>query len=81
MIPGHIQKEIDTLSNAQRIKFGQLISWAATSGLPGVSIPVHTYENILNMVKQMGESPISPIEPDRTVNHDWDIVSRQGTDK
>lgn len=74
MIPLHVQEELAKLSEAQKNKFQALISWATSSGLPGVAVPLHTYDQILQMVKQMGEEPVNPIEPDTTVNHDWNFV-------
>lgn len=74
MIPLHVQAELDKLSEAQKNKFQALIAWATSSGIPGVAIPMHTYDHILNMVKQMGEEPVNPIEPDKTVNHDWNFI-------
>lgn len=74
MIPLHVQEELAKLSGAQKNKFQALISWATASGLPGVAVPLHTYDQILTMVKQMGEEPETPIEPDKTINHDWNFI-------
>lgn len=71
MVPTIIKPEYDALNDMQKQKFHQLLSWSAASSLSGVPVPITTYEHILKMVKQMGEEPITPIEPDRTVNHDW----------
>lgn len=77
MIPAHIQHEYEALSNAQKAKFSELIMWANASGLPGVALPMNTYESILEMVKRMGATPDTPAEPDRMVNHDWNIFPKQ----
>ena len=73
MIPSHVQEELDKLSETQKAKFQQLVAWAGASGLPGIGIPLHTYDHLLSMVKQMGAEPETPIEPDRTVNHEWNF--------
>lgn len=80
MIPNHLRDEYNKLSDNQKIKFGELLAWSSASGLPGIALPTQTYENILEMVKKMGPMPDTPVEPDRTVNHDWDIISKQGKD-
>lgn len=77
MMPNHIQQEYEKLSPAQKQKFNHLLSWSTSSGIPGVAVPVMAYEKILDMVKQMGEEPATPVEPDRTVNHDWNFIPTQ----
>lgn len=75
MIPPYIQDELAKLSDAQKQKFQELLAWAGYSGLQGIGgIPVHTFDKLLDMVKQMGAEPVTVAEPDKTVNHDWNHV-------
>jgi hypothetical protein len=72
-IPAHLQADFDALNDAQKAKFRQLMQWTNPSGLQGVQLPVSdaAFDKCLQMVKNMGEEPVTPAEPDRTVNHDW----------
>lgn len=70
-IPPHLQLDFDGLSAAQQSKFMQLATWGAAGGPGNLIITDASFERIFNTVKQMGEEPATPIEPDRTVNHDW----------
>lgn len=71
MIPEHIKVQLSELSSAQQIKFQELIAWAGYTGLSGISMNIN-YENLLEMVKRMGELPIEPKAP--TVENDPDFV-------
>jgi hypothetical protein len=80
MLPtNYIQEEYDKLTEAQKVKFNQLVSWTLANNLPGVFIQMSfsTYENILKMVQNMGPEPICPVEPDMVTNPDWDIISKR----
>lgn len=80
-IPPHLKLDFDSLSSAQQQKFMQLAVWGA-AGEPGkIIITDSAFERIFNSVKQMGEEPITPIEPDRTVNHDWPFDPKQNKGK
>lgn len=72
-IPQHLQLDFDSLTDAQKQKFGELASWGAAGGPGNVIITDASFERIFKSVKQMGESPDTPIEPDKTVNHDWNF--------
>lgn len=82
-IPQHLQAEFDKLSEEQKAKFHQLMMWSNPSGLQGVYLPMQdsAIERCLKMVQQMGAEPDTPIEPDRTVNHDWDFDPKQNKGK
>jgi hypothetical protein len=70
-IPAHLQADYDSLTDGQKAKFMQLAMWGA-AGDPGNTIITDgAFDNILKSVKQMGDEPDTPAEPDRTVNHDW----------
>lgn len=75
MIPGHIIEELNKLSPAQKQKFQDLVMWAGNSGFAGSSLPVD-YGKILEMVQASGETPVTPAEPDKTVNHDWNFAPK-----
>lgn len=79
--PKHIQDQLDAMSDRQRAKYYELIAWSGNAGkdLGSVDIAV-SCQKLIDMVKQMGEEPPTPIEPDRTVNHDWNLISRKRTD-
>jgi len=72
-LPSHLQARFDSLSEAQKQKFYQLMQWSNPSGLRGITLPTNdsAIEGCLKMVEQMGAEPVTPAEPDRTVNHDW----------
>ena len=70
-IPAHLQAEFDALSEAQKAAFTEMAMWGA-AGQPGALVITDmAFERCMKIVKQMGEEPVKPIEPDRTVNHDW----------
>lgn len=70
-IPAHLQPEYDALNDAQKQAFIDMAMWGA-AGQPGnLVITDMAFERCLKVVKQMGEEPVKPIEPDKTVNHDW----------
>lgn len=71
IIPPHLRLDYDSLSDAQKQKFGQLINMGAAGGPMNLFVSDASFERIFNMVKQMSEEPATPIEPDKTVNHDW----------
>lgn len=72
-LPPHLQGDYDALTPAQQDAFTKLVMMGA-AGTPGNLIITHaSFENALKSVKLMGESPDSPIEPDKTVNHDWNF--------
>jgi hypothetical protein len=62
MIPGHIKDELNALSQAQQMKFHELVGWAQNSGFQGSKLPVD-YGHILDMVKRMSSEPIEPVAP------------------
>lgn len=70
-IPQHLQLDYDSLSYIQKDKFNILAQWGSAGGPGNTIITDASFANIFKIVKQMGEDPITPIEPDRTVNHDW----------
>lgn len=76
-MPDHIRIEFEKLSPSQKEKFNQLLAWSGASGLPGIGLPMAAYEKCLEMARQMGEEPSTPVEPDRTINHDWDFIPTQ----
>lgn len=70
-LPAHLQAEFDALSQSQQQKFMEMAMWGA-AGQPGnVIITDMAFEKCLQSVKLMGSEPDQPIEPDKTVNHDW----------
>jgi len=82
-LPAHLQSDYDQLTEGQKRKFQQLMQWTNPSGMNGISLPITdvAFESMLKMVKNMGEEPDTPIEPDRTVNHDWDFDPKQNKGK
>lgn len=82
-LPAHLQSDYDQLTEGQKRKFQQLLQWTNPSGMAGISLPITdiAFENMIKMVKNMGENPDTPIEPDRTVNHDWDFDPKQNKGK
>ena len=71
-IPAHLQLDYDSLSDAQKQAFNQLANWGAAGGPGNVIVSDASFERIYTSVKQMGEEPLIPAEPDRSVNHDWE---------
>ena len=70
-IPAHLQSEYDALNEAQKDAFTKMALWGA-AGTPGnLVITDMAFESCMRTVKQMGQEPIRPIEPDKAVNHDW----------
>lgn len=70
-IPAHLQGDFDQLSEKQQKAFLEMAQWGA-AGQPGnLLITDMAFERCLKIVKQMGEDPVEPIEPDKSVNHDW----------
>jgi hypothetical protein len=72
-IPQHLQLDFDSLTDAQKQKFMELANWGAAGGPGNVIITDASFERIFKSVKLMGESPDTPVEPDKTVNHDWNF--------
>ena len=70
-IPPHLQLDFDGLSDGQKHKFMQLAMWGAAGGPGNMIITDAAFEKIFKTIKQMGEDPDTPSEPDRTVNHEW----------
>lgn len=70
-IPAHLQPEFDLLSKAQQQKLIEMAQWGAAGSPGALVITDMAFERCLKYVKQMGEEPVEPIEPDKTVNHDW----------
>lgn len=70
-IPPHLQLDYDSLTDAQKQKFSELAMWGAAGGPGNLIISDSAFERIYKSVKQMGDTPDTPIEPDKTVNHDW----------
>lgn len=70
-IPSHIKNEYEALSASQKNAFDKLVMMSAAGSPGNLIISFSAYENALKIVKRMGEEPDQPIEPDRTVNHDW----------
>jgi hypothetical protein len=73
MIPQHIADELKKMTAAQKQKFHELCMWASAGAYEGCSVPID-YHLILDEIKRMGPEPITPIEPDKTVNHDWETI-------
>lgn len=70
-IPAHLQSEFDELSDAQQNAFMRIVT-ASAAGTPGnLIVSFAAFESALKSVKLMGPEPDQPIEPDKTVNHDW----------
>lgn len=80
-IPPHLQLDYDSLSPAQQKKFVELAQWGAAGGPGNLIITDAAFERIFNSVKQMGEDPLTPIQPDTTVNHDWEFDPKQNKGK
>ena len=76
-LPAHIREELSKLSQAQILKFHELLSWSTAYGVAGCKIDPITCYKILDMVKNMGENPQQAIEPDKTINHDWQFFPKQ----
>lgn len=74
MIPKHVLDELNLLTQAQKQKFHELSVWAGGGEITGSSLPID-YNKIMDMVRTMGEEPITPAEPDKTVNHDWQTIA------
>lgn len=72
-IPPHLRLDYDSLSEAQKKKFMELAIWGAAGSPGNMIISDASFERIYNSIKQMGEDPIVPIEPDMSVNHDWEF--------
>lgn len=73
MLPSLIQADYDLLSPAQKNAFDQMVAMS-NAGQPGqLLMSDMAYIKILEMVKRMTEEPNLPIEPDRSVNHDWEF--------
>lgn len=72
-IPAHLQSDYDALNDTQKQKFMQLAMWGAAGGPGNAIVTDMAFERILKTIKQMGDQPNEPIEPDRTVNHDWEF--------
>jgi hypothetical protein len=70
-VPPHLQLDYDSLSESQKQKFLELAQWGAAGGPGNLIISDAAFERIFKSVKQMGTEPDTPIEPDKTVNHDW----------
>ena len=62
MIPNHVQEEYKKLSQAQQIRFQELVSWAGGGEIAGGTLPID-YDAILAMVKRMGDEPVDPVAP------------------
>jgi len=69
MIPQHVLDVLKTLSPAQKQKFQELCMWASQSGLQGSVLPVN-YDQLLDMVKQMGPNPVVPVAPPPVIDHE-----------
>lgn len=81
MMPQHVQQEYDKLTPAQQAKFNELMTWS-NAGQPGQTLITDmAYDSFFRMVKNMGDNPDTPAEPDRTVNHEWDLKLKQGSDQ
>lgn len=80
-IPQHLQLDFDSLSPAQKQKFMELAQWGAAGGPGNLIVTDASFERIYKAVKQMGEEPLTPIEPDRRVNHDWEFDPKQNKGK
>jgi hypothetical protein len=76
-IPQHLKLDYDSLSPAQQQKFMELAHWGAAGSLGNLIITDASFERIFNSVKQMGEDPLTPAQPDTSVNHDWDFDPKQ----
>lgn len=73
MVPQHVADVLRTLTPAQQSKFQELCMWAGDSGIQGSRLPIN-YDSILEMVKNMGESPVVPVEPPPVV--DLELLDR-----
>lgn len=63
MLPQHIKDELAKLSQAQVMKFHELVAWASNSGIPEVGVLPVDYYKILEMVHRMGPEPVEPVAP------------------
>lgn len=72
-IPQHLQLDFDSLSPIQQQKFMELSIWGSAGENGNLIISDVAFEKIFNIVKQMGSEPNIPIEPDMSVNHDWEF--------
>jgi hypothetical protein len=70
-IPAHMQDEYDALTAAQKSAFGQLVQMSAAGSPGNLIISFAAFENAMKSVQRMGPEPDQPIEPDKSVNHDW----------
>lgn len=80
-IPQHLRLDYDSLSTAQQQKFMELAHWGAAGSPGNLIITDASFERIFNSVKQMGEDPLTPAQPDTSVNHDWDFDPKQNKGK
>lgn len=72
-LPSHMQSDYDALSPAQKDAFTKIVTMGAAGGPGNMIITDASFEHALKSVKLMGESPDVPVEPDKTVNHDWNF--------
>lgn len=72
-IPPHLQLDFDSLTEVQRQKFMDMVMWGAAGSPGNLIITDMAFATALRFIKQMGEDPVTPIEPDRSVNHDWEF--------
>ena len=80
-IPAHLQPEYDALNDAQKDAFAKM-AMAGAAGAPGnLIITDMAFERCLKYAKQMGPEPIQVIEPDKSVNHDWEFDPKQNKGK
>ena len=70
-IPAHLQAEFDALTDAQQNAFMKLVVSGAAGSPGNLIVSFAAFENALKSVKLMGPEPDQPIEPDKTVNHEW----------
>lgn len=70
-LPQHLQTDYDALTPAQQDAFAKIVMMGAAGSPGNLIISNMAFESALKSVKRMGPEPDQPIEPDRSVNHDW----------
>lgn len=60
MIPKHVLDVLNKLTPAQQQKFQELCMWSGSHAMTGCKVPID-YDRIIDMVTQMGPTPIEPV--------------------
>lgn len=75
-LPAFVKEELSKLTTEQVMKFYELLSWSTAYGVQGCQIDPIACDKLLDMVKRMGPNPNQVMEPNKTVNHDWNFFPK-----